>query len=138
MNRTLEELNQLCEFAERSWQDACREETIWRERAEREWRQLRELETEYQALKERQLSALNEFVLEDLVEQGWRSAKNPPNTDRTVEIATSDGDWGPNLLGFYDTVSSVPQRDEAFWWTHPKMTQLPKEHVIAWREKQVD
>ena len=70
-------------------------------------------------------------------EDGWMSPANPPDTDRTVQIAWEDMSYGPNSLGFYDGIAETPDSGRRFWWSSPAgrgFHQLGTGSVGAWRE----
>lgn len=73
-------------------------------------------------------------------EDGWRSAGEPPNTDRLVEIAWEDGSHGNPTLGFYDGIAEIPDSGRRWWWEWSKargFNQITFDGaVMAWRERQ--
>lgn len=73
-------------------------------------------------------------------EDGWRSAGEPPNTDRLVEIAWEDGSHGNPTLGFYDGIAEIPDSGRRWWWEWSKergFHQITLDGaVLAWRERQ--
>jgi hypothetical protein len=74
-----------------------------------------------------------------LGEDGWMSPTEPPNTDRTVQIAWDDMSYGPNSLGFYDGIAETPDSGRRFWWSSPAgrgFRQLSAGSIGAWRERQ--
>ena len=74
-------------------------------------------------------------IIAKLVSDGWMVADNPPNTNRTVQVAWDDGSYGQESLAFYDGKSEIPQGPEKYWWSHPHLSILPTGSVIAWRER---
>lgn len=77
-------------------------------------------------------------LLAVLGEDGWMSPAEPPNTDRTVQIAWDDMSYGPNSLGFYDGIAEIPDSGRRFWWSSPAgrgFHQLSAGSVGAWRER---
>lgn len=80
-------------------------------------------------------------TLDDLLEAGWRdAATDPPNDDRTVQIAWDDGSTSDGLRGFHDSISGHggPKYDgKRFWWHWPwegKAQLATPLKVLAWRE----
>lgn len=75
-------------------------------------------------------------------EDGWRSAGEPPNTDRFVEIAWEDGSHGSPTLGFYDGIAEIPDSGRRWWWEWSKQRGFNRitldGAVLAWRERQND
>ena len=71
-------------------------------------------------------------------EDGWRSPSNPPDTDRTVQLAWEDMSYGSNSLGFYDGLAEIPDSGRRFWWECPKgrgFHQIKDVSLVgAWRE----
>lgn len=73
-------------------------------------------------------------ILDSLLEDGWRDAKeDPPDSDRTVLIRWDDGSGNENTKGFYDSVSSIPQNPEKWWWSKT-IEKLPHGSVLAWKD----
>lgn len=71
-------------------------------------------------------------------EDGWRSAGEPPDTDRLVEIAWEDGSHGNPTLGFYDGIAETPDSNRRWWWQYHfmhGMDRVPAGGVLAWRER---
>ena len=77
-------------------------------------------------------------LLAVLGEDGWMSPANPPDTDRTVQLAWEDMSYGPNSLGFYDGIAEIPDSGRRFWWESPPgrgFRQIKDASLVgAWRE----
>ena len=81
------------------------------------------------------MNAIN--TIDELLAEGWRDAEeDPPDNDRTVQIAWDDGSTSPNTLGFYDSVAMTPESTEKFWWNQSPLCKCQPGAVLAWRERQ--
>lgn len=83
-------------------------------------------------------TATQDYPLAIIGEDGWRAADDPPDSDRTVQIAWDDGSSSLNTLGFYDGIAEIPDSGRRFWWSSPMgrgFSQLPQGCVLAWRER---
>lgn len=87
---------------------------------------------------EENTSVVSDDLFAVIGENGWMSPAEPPDTDRTVQIAWEDMSYGPNSLGFYDGIAEIPDSGRRFWWSNPPgrgFHQLSAGSVGAWREK---
>jgi hypothetical protein len=75
-----------------------------------------------------------EEILDDLVDNGWTPASEPPDDYRIVRVAYEDGSTGPNALAFWDTKEQIPEPPPC-WWSADSLMPLPDGVILAWREK---
>lgn len=71
-------------------------------------------------------------------EDGWMSPSEPPDTDRTVQLAWDDMSYGSNSTGFFAGVAEIPDSGRRFWWELPPgrgFRQIKDASMVgAWRE----
>jgi hypothetical protein len=69
-------------------------------------------------------------------EDGWNDPSEPPDTDRTVQIAWEDMSYSENSLAFRDTIASEPQEETVYWWNLNPVSIIARPELIgAWRER---
>lgn len=74
-------------------------------------------------------------TLDELLEHGWRDAKDdPPEDDRRVQIAYDDGSFGPRSVGFCDSVAGDESGRRVWWSSRGGMGRLADGVVLAWRD----
>lgn len=70
-----------------------------------------------------------------LLDNGWRDARmDPPDNDRSVQIAWSDGSFDENSTGAYDSFSGEEEKGKKWWVPWCGGGWAVTEGVIAWRE----
>ncbi len=68
-------------------------------------------------------------------EDGWRSPADPPDSDRTIQLAWDDGSYGKSSLGFYDGIAEIPDSGKRWFWVLTPMRRIMDiECIGAWRD----
>lgn len=68
-------------------------------------------------------------------ENGWRSADDPPDTDRAVQIAWDDMSTSPKCIGCFDSKSMLPDPGPRMWWAMWPSVHVATGQIGAWRER---